>query len=252
MDSSQKGLTMPSFQQKGSNILIRPTHYSDIRFMANIAAAEYRDSVLSNFLCPYRHQYPNHFNRRFLHFFQARHFDPRSIGFVAVESSSPNKPVGYIQITRLGDDEPAKRLIATRDTLWRRLCHWLLQTQISIVNYLWPDRSTDREAARQFDESAQRDSEKYWESDEMKAKVGNRWHVKSLVVASSHQRRGIGQRLMAEAMQRAQQEGVVVGLEASADGEKLYRSLGFEMRGPYSMAVGPPRGGFMMWTPQQT
>ncbi|KAJ5379995.1 uncharacterized protein N7496_002423 [Penicillium cataractarum] len=251
MDSSSKGLTMPSFQRKGSNILIRPTRYSDIPTMANIAAAVYRDSVYSDFLCPYRHQYPHHFNRRFLQIFQVRHFDPRSIGFVAVESSSPDKPVAYIQLTRLGDDEPARRLIATRDTLWRRLFHWLLQTRMSIVNYLWPDRSTDHDAARQFDESAQRDSEKYWESDEMKAKYGNRWHVKGLVVSSSHQRRGIGQTLMAEAMQRAQQEDVVVGLEASADGEKLYRSLGFEMRGPYSMVVGPPRGGLMMWTPQR-
>jgi ribosomal protein S18 acetylase RimI-like enzyme len=119
-----------------------------------------------------------------------------------------------------------------------------------IVNYLWPDRSTDHDAARQFDESAKRDSEKYWGSDEMRAKYGNRWHVRGLVVSSSHQRRGVGQALMAEVLQRAQQEGVVVGLEASGDGEKLYRLLGFEMRGPFSMIIGPPVGGFMMWTPK--
>ncbi|KAJ5454593.1 uncharacterized protein N7458_005549 [Penicillium daleae] len=250
MDVSSKGLTMPSFQRKGSNILIRRAQYSDIPFMANIAAAEFRDSDLNKFLCPYRHQYPDHFNRRFLQMFQARHFDPRSIGFVAVEPSSPHKPVAYIHLTRFGDDEQARRLIAAQDSLWRRLCHRLLQLRTMIVNYLWPDRSTDHDAARQFDESAKRDSEKYWGSDEMRAKYGNRWHVRGLVVSSSHQRRGVGQALMAEVLQRAQQEGVVVGLEASGDGEKLYRLLGFEMRGPFSMIVGPPVGGFMMWTPK--
>lgn len=243
---------MPSFQRKDSNILIRRTQYSDIPSMANIAAAEYRDSDLNKFLCPYRHQYPDHFTRRFLQMFQARHFDPQSIGFVAVESSSPYKPVAYIQLTRLGNDEPARRLIAAQDSLWRRLCHWGLRIQTLIVNYFWPDRSTNHDAARQFGESIKCDSEKYWDSDEMRAKYGNRWHVRGLVVSSSHQRRGIGQALMAEALQRAQREDVVVGLEASEDGEKLYRSLGFEMRGPFSMIIGSPVGGCMMWTPQRT
>lgn len=252
MDLSSKGLTMPSFKCKDSNILIRRARYSDIPYMANIAANEYRDSDLNKFLCPYRHQYPDHFIRRFLQIFRARHFDPRSIGFVAVEPSRPHKPVAYMQMTRLGNDEPARQLIAAQDSVWCRLCRWALQIQTSIVNYLRPDRSTDRDAARQFGESTGRDSEKYWGSDEMRAKYGNRWHVRGLVVSSSHQRRGIGQALMAEVLQRAQRENVVVGLEASGDGEKLYRSLGFEMRGPFSMVIGSPVGGCMMWTPKQT
>jgi ribosomal protein S18 acetylase RimI-like enzyme len=252
MDLSSKGLTMPSLKCKDSNILIRPTRYSDIPFMATIAANEYRGSDLNNFLCPYRHQYPDHFTRRFLQMFQPRHFDPRSIGFVAVEPASPHNPVAYIQMTRFGNDEPARQLIAAQDSFWCRLYLWGLQIRTSIVNYLWPDRSTDHDAARQFGESIEYDSEKYWDSDEMRAKYGNRWHVRGLVVSSSHQRRGIGRALMAEVLQRAQRENVVVGLEASGDGEKLYRSLGFEMRGPFSMIIGSPVGGCMMWTPKQT
>lgn len=252
MDLSSNGLTAPSFQQKESSFLIRRTQYSDIPHMATIAAAEYRDSDLNKFLCPYRHQYPNHFNRRFLQMFQARHFDPRSIGFVAVEPSSPHKPVAYIQLTRLGNDEAARQLIATQDTLWCRLCRWWLRTQTAIVNYLWPDRSSDHDAVRRFDESAKHDSEKYWESEEMRAKYGNRWHVRGLVVSSSHQRRGIGRALMAEVLSRAHQDNVVVGLEASGDGEKLYRSLGFTMLGPFSMVIGSRVGGFMKWAPERT
>jgi GNAT superfamily N-acetyltransferase len=252
MDLSSKGLTMPSLKCKDSNILIRPTRYSDIPFMATIAANEYRGSDLNNFLCPYRHQYPDHFTRRFRQMFQPRHFDPRSIGFVAVEPASPHNPVAYIQMTRFGNDEPARQLIAAQDSFWCRLYLWGLQIRTSIVNYLWPDRSTDHDAARQFGESIEYDSEKYWDSDEMRAKYGNRWHVRGLVVSSSHQRRGIGRALMAEVLQRAQRENVVVGLEASGDGEKLYRSLGFEMRGPFSMIIGSPVGGCMMWTPKQT
>jgi GNAT superfamily N-acetyltransferase len=252
MDLSSKGLTVPSFRQKDNNILIRRTRYSDIPHMATIAAAVFQDSDLNKFLCPYRHQHPNHFIRRFLHMFQARHFDPRSLGFVAVESSSPGKPVAYIQLSRLGDDEAARQLIAAQDSLWRRVCHWMIQLRNSIVNYLWHDRSSDHDAVRRFGESAKRDSEKYWESEEMRAQYGNRWHVRGLVVSLSHQRRGIGRALMGEVMSRAQREGVVVGLEASEDGEMLYRAMGFTMRGPFSMVIGSPVGGCMMWTPEQS
>ncbi|KAF5861584.1 hypothetical protein ETB97_012834, partial [Aspergillus alliaceus] len=52
-------------------------------------------------------------------------------------------------------------------------------------------------------------------------------------------------------LKRAGEEGVVVGLEASEDGERLYRSLGFELRGRFSMLVADiEEGGVMMWRPK--
>lgn len=40
---------------------------------------------------------------------------------------------------------------------------------------------------------------------------------------------GVGKKLCAAVTQKAEEEGVVVGLEASAMGEWLYRSVGFEL-----------------------
>jgi ribosomal protein S18 acetylase RimI-like enzyme len=103
---------------------------------------------------------------------------------------------------------------------------------------------------RQFDASAEIDERMFWESDEMKARYRERWHVQSVVVSSKYQRRGLGRMLMSEVLRRAQEDGVVVGLEASGDGENLYRSLGFELRGRFSMNLGEVVGGVMMWSPK--
>ncbi|KAJ5168049.1 transferase [Penicillium canariense] len=251
MNASSSGSTVPP-SQDDKKFLIRRMQYSDIPFMANIATTEYFESDLNKFLCPHRRQYPDHLRRRFVQMMRARYLDPRSMGFVAVEPSSPRQPVGYAQFTRLGNDEAAQRLITVQSSVWLALCGWWLRIQTSIETFLWPDRSIDRDAMRQFDTFAKRDAQTYWESTEMKATYQNRWHVRSLVVSSSHQRQGIGRALMAEVLQRAQHEEVVVGLEASGDGEKLYRALGFRMRGPFSLVIGPPVGGIMMWTPEKT
>jgi ribosomal protein S18 acetylase RimI-like enzyme len=103
---------------------------------------------------------------------------------------------------------------------------------------------------RVFDAGAMVDDHLFWVSEDMKLKYGNRWHVQSLVVSSEYQRRGLGRMLMSEVLQRAQDEGVVVGLEASPDGEKLYRSLGFELRGRFCFNCADEEGGIMMWSPK--
>lgn len=243
---------MSSFQQHDRPFLIRRMQLSDIWLMAQLAATEYFDSDLNSFLCPGRHDHPDHVTRRFARMIQGRYFNPRSIGFVAVEPSCPHRPVGYAQFVRLGDDEAARKLISQQGSFWRMLQKWWFKIQASVVDFLWPDRSVDHKAMRQFMRSVERDGFEYWDSPKMKLQYESRWHTQSVVVSSAYQRRGIGRMLMAEVMRRAQDEEVVVGLEASGDGEKLYRSLGFELRGPFSMIVGPPVGGIMMWTPNVT
>lgn len=104
---------------------------------------------------------------------------------------------------------------------------------------------------RAFDASAKADERRFWGSEEMRSRYGERWHVQGLVVSSGFQRRGLGRMLMEEVLRRAREEGVVVGLEASADGEKLYRRLGFELRGRFEMEVGEGGGGVMMWEPEK-
>lgn len=239
----------PSSPHDKESILIRRLRRSEIPKIASIAATEYFDSDLNAFLCPHRHDHPHHVTRRFNQMIEARFLNPRSIGFVAVKTSNPGEPVGYAQFIRLGDDQAALRLISQQASFWLTLQRWWSKIRIAVGNYLWPDRSVDHDAMRRFMQSTEHDAEKYWMSRPMKEKYGNRWHAQSVVVSSSYQRRGVGRLLMGEVLQRARDEGVVVGLEASAEGEKLYRNLGFELRGPFSMILGLSAGGVMMWTP---
>ena len=245
-DSSRSTATSPQEEDK---IVIRSLKYSDIPKIANIAATTYFDSDLSAFLCPRRHEHPSYIPRRFRQMTEARVLNPRNIGFVAVKASSPEEPVGYALFIRLGDDEAALRLIAQQSSFWLTVRKWWTKIRTWIENFIWPDPSVDHDAVRRFNESEERDRYKYWMAPEMKAKYGNRWHAQSVVVSPSYQRRGIGRLLMNEILQRAQDEGVVVGLEASVAGEGLYRKLGFELRGPFSMTIGLSGGGIMMWTP---
>lgn len=250
--NSAKSLTAPGFPHSDGNFLIRRMRYADIPLMATMAATEYFDSDLNAFLCPHRRKYPDHLVRRFKQMMLGRYSNARSIGFVAAKPSSPDTPIAYAQFIRLGNDEAALSLIAQQSSFWCTLQNWWLRIQMSAVNFFWPDRSIDPDAMRRFGEGADHDDQQYWDSFDMKARYGNRWHVQSVVVSSPYQRQGIGRMLMGKVLQRAQDEGVVVGLEASGDGEKLYRKLGFEMRGPFSLIIGPPVGGIMMWTPRKT
>ncbi|KAJ6096735.1 hypothetical protein N7486_007481 [Penicillium sp. IBT 16267x] len=241
---------MASSQEK-KTFLIRRMQSSDIPILGHLAATTYFDSPLNAFLCPHRYEYPKHVIRRFVQMIRGRYLNPRSIGFVAVDHASPSTPVAYAQFIRLGNDQAALQLISNQRSIWRLMKTWWFKIRASLVNLFWPDRSVNPDAMKTFMKSVEHDEQYYWESPEMKIKYLNRWHAQSVVVSSSYQRQGIGRRLMEEVLQRAQNEGVVVGLEASEDGEKLYQKLGFELRGPFSMNIGLPAGGIMMWTPKR-
>ncbi|KAJ5726539.1 acyl-CoA N-acyltransferase [Penicillium malachiteum] len=233
--------------------LIRRIQPSDIPIIAQIAATEYFDSELNSYLCPHRHEYPDHVTRRFIQMIHGRYLNPRSIGFVAIAnpgSGSDQTPMGYAQFIRLGEDASARELISSQSSLFRTLETWWFKSYTMVLRIISPDRSLDHKALSTFLASCKKDEEIYWENPDMKIKYGNRWHAQSVVVSSKYQRKGIGRRLMHEALSRARSEGVPVGLEASIDGEQLYRSLGFVLRGSFSMTLGLSGGGIMMWVPE--
>jgi ribosomal protein S18 acetylase RimI-like enzyme len=53
-----------------------------------------------------------------------------------------------------------------------------------------------------------------------------------LAVSPDYRRRGVGEKLVSWGIQQADKEGVDSVLEATIDGGKLYRKLGFEDVGP--------------------
>jgi len=57
---------------------------------------------------------------------------------------------------------------------------------------------------------------------------GNHWYLSMLVVHPDYQRRGYGRLLVAYGQDKAREDGVFAGLTSTTEGEKLYRSIGFE------------------------
>ena len=179
--------------------------------------------------------------------------NPRSLAIVAVEETNPDVIVGYVQIVRLGEDEGAQRQIASRKTWWLTLLAWVYSWIMPLFVRFYTSRSDSPTAVQAFIDSGGFEQEASFASH---PKRKNRWHAESVVVSREFQGRKIGKMLMGEVIKKAQAEGVIVGLEASYEGEFLYRSVGFDLVSRFpilkGMEFGPEgnMGGFMMWKPE--
>jgi GNAT superfamily N-acetyltransferase len=176
--------------------------------------------------------------------------DPRNLTFVAVSTSNPSVPVGYTQFLRIGDDEGAKRQIASRKSFLLTLAAWMYWVYCLVERLVvGKDKSSDPERQREFEAETGGMEDEYWGEEGRR----NRWYTQSCVVKEQWQGKGIGKKLMAEVIARAEGENVVVGLEASLLGELLYRSMGFELLGRFKKGFGDEKiedaGGVMMYTP---
>lgn len=231
-----------------SPIIIRQAHIWEGTRLGEIASTTHFNTPLTKFLAPYRQKYRSHYVRRFTERSQGRLLNPRCLTFVACEANNPSYAIGYAAFARFGDDEGAKKQIASRKSIWLWALSWLFWMFCKVLDwFVGGDKSVDPKHVAEF-ESWGGPVEKQWSFPERK----NRWHACSVVVLPEFQGRGIGKKLMAGGMERAEKEGVCVGLEASGPGYHLYRSLGFKLLERFN--TGPPDlreegGGVMMWTP---
>ncbi|KAI9735735.1 MAG: hypothetical protein M1818_006343 [Claussenomyces sp. TS43310] len=224
------------------SVIIRPATIRDMSAMARIAAKTFGDTSLDEFLSPHRHQYPADHGRIYEHRRMRCFLDPRNRSFVACSALNPQTVVGYVQLARLGDDEGAQVQIRGRQSLWLTLQSLYYWAKFQIVDYLWPNKAVDLDHFKQFREWIALDEQLHFSHEALAA----RWYVQSLVVLEEWQMQGIGKRLMKEAFVRAQQDGVPVCLEASAQGEMMYRKLGFQLLGRFSGHM-ETKGGIMIW-----
>jgi ribosomal protein S18 acetylase RimI-like enzyme len=234
-------------------ILVGPAKFNDIPKIAFTAFIGYAGSPLDRFLSPLRQDYPGDALRSWYHRMILRWVDPRMISVIACLTSNPERVVSYAQLCRVGNDEGAKRQIASRKTAWLSVLAWYYTIKFKIVGYLWPDRSVNPTAEKQFSAWSRIDDETHWNPYPERK---NRWHLRSIVVSPEWRGKGVGTQLMKEVLDRARKEGVIVGLEASADGEHLYRKLGFELLSRFyydegSSIASPNEGGVMIWKPDK-
>ena len=216
-------------------ILIRPGHLFEGHHVGRIAARTYYDTELTKYLSPRRAEFYSDYEYGFQTRAQARMFSPRQVTYFAYEKSKSEDPIGYVQFVRLGDDEAARKMDRDAGVTWR-VCLRLLGLLWGLwvkANWWWRggDKSEDLDAVMKFGAMIEEEDKLHWQGREDRK---NRWHAQSVAVLEQFQGRGIGKRLMAEVLGRADSEGVVTGIEASAAGEWMYRSVGFELVARFS------------------
>lgn len=84
------------------------------------------------------------------------------------------------------------------------------------------DRFADAEALKKFYKEYGAYMDGYWSGD-----IEEHWHLKMLGVDPKWQRNGVGKMLTLWGLERAREEGVPAGLEASEAGGPMYLKLGF-------------------------
>ena len=231
--------------------IIRPMTFADAYQSAFVASRAYHDTKFTEFLSPHRRQYPADYIRGFQQRITSRLLSPNNRSWVAVAEDEPNVPVAYMQCERLGDDEGAKQVINERKSVWLSMKKFLYDTWVTISNKIWPDRSTmDAADLAIFFKSQDGEEDKHWKSHPERA---NRWYCRSMVVSQEWQRRGIGRVLMNKLVALADEQNVPIQLEASPEGEWLYRSVGFELLDRFMIAFGEAeknQGGVMIYNPK--
>ncbi|KAK0121680.1 hypothetical protein ONS95_009965 [Cadophora gregata] len=240
------GDSSPDVQPPLRTFKLRPLRMGDIPILAHHQAEAYWQSPVNQFIAPHAAKYRADFVRNFRQGIRRRLFNPRSLSLVAFEDCNPAYPVGYAQSSRRGGDEGARAYLS-QHSLWTKVYFfvfaWFFWIYDKVENFLWPDRSCDVEATKKFFASVDGDDNTYWKSHPER---NNRWYLASVVVSPAYQGKGIGRMLVTEVVKRAQRERVIIGLSASPAGEILYRKLGFELLGEFTMRIGGEEGGGIM------
>ncbi|KAI5819005.1 acyl-CoA N-acyltransferase [Pyronema omphalodes] len=225
------------------DITIRRAQLSDISAMASLGATAHLHSGLTKFLSPYVFTFVSDYIYSCERRIRRRMASARNVTFLAIDSATGN-PIGYAQFLRFGCDPPALELIAQQSTWSLRVLQPIVTIREFWDSWMFKDRSVDPVAAKEW--------EKILEEDDYWAEYKRMWYVQSLVVSPGHQKRGVGSRLMRVVLERAEVEGVVVGLEASPEGEALYRRLGFVLLQRFKNKLGDwenEQGGVFLWEP---
>ncbi|OBT84149.1 hypothetical protein VE02_07486 [Pseudogymnoascus sp. 03VT05] len=230
-----------------SSVELRPMVWADAKRTGELAQVAYWDAPISDLTSPHRGSYPEDHALWFERRIKKRMVSPRNRGFVAV---GDGETVGYMQCVRLGEDEAALQIEKEKKKWWSGLVEWGYGFYIKCAAWAFPDRSESREGVAEFNKAGVLENEKHWKDREDRK---NRWYVQSVVVAEQWRGRGVGKKLMAWVLEQAQKEGVPVSLEASLMGERLYRSIGFELLDRFIVRIDgceEDDGGIMMWSPK--
>ncbi|TGZ85724.1 acyl-CoA N-acyltransferase [Ascodesmis nigricans] len=230
------------------NITYRKAELTDGYSMALCATSAWQSTALSNFLWPHRHLYPRDFilasARRYWSLMSA----PNTVIYIGLDTSkSPSPVVGIGAFSRETAHPELLSLVQRPKNLKQMVISWYYTIVGKITQWLWPDRHMDRKA---FESFAGDDAiyQQFW-----KDTYPERWHCRSFSVHPDYQKKGIGSTVMRIVMDTAKAEGLPIVLEASTDGEYLYRKLGFRLVKRFDAPVikeEKDQGGLMVYEPE--
>ena len=238
---------IPTGKVPKESIFLRPANLADYEHIGLNAANTYDNTPLTEWLSPYRNEHWTPYVRGFRYRALSRMLDPRNLTLVACKGSLGGKVIGHIQAERLGDDAGAKAQISSRWSLKLLILGWVFALWWKVLQLIVGDKSSSPENLAEFLKNGEEDEKLYWENKERK----NRWYVQSCVVLKEFQGRGVGRKLVEAITAKGEEEGVVVGLEASEEGEQLYLKCGFKLLGRFkdSSVSTLGVGGVMLWSP---
>ncbi|KAM3488086.1 hypothetical protein MY3957_008615 [Beauveria namnaoensis] len=238
------------------DITIRDARYAELPEMARLMAAAFReDNLFGAHIHPHRGQHPDDMHLYWLRRLRVNFWDWRYVFLVAVRrtddpssSSSATGPeeliVGVALWTRLGDGGRALEL-------WpfdpRNLMKPLSATAMALHAYLWPNRAADPAREGALERAYPCFGPAAWAGDRAES-----WYLDVLAVHPERQGGGVGRRLVAWGLERAQRDGVVASVVSAWKMDGFYQRCGFnEQHGNATSGKGNPLegidGGNMFW-----
>ncbi|KAM3537451.1 hypothetical protein ARSEF1564_009628 [Beauveria bassiana] len=237
------------------DITIRDARYAELPEMARLMAAAFRyDNLFGAHIHPHRGQHPDDMHLYWLRRLRVNFWDWRYVFLVAVRrtddhSSSPATGreeliVGAALWTRLGDGGRALEL-------WpfdpRNLMKPLSATAMALHAYLWPNRAADPAREDAIERAYPCFGPAAWAGARAES-----WYLDVLAVHPERQGGGVGRRLVAWGLERAQRDGVVASVVSAWKMDGFYERCGFnEQHGNATSGKGNPikgiEGGNMFW-----
>ncbi|KAB8527811.1 hypothetical protein FH972_025462 [Carpinus fangiana] len=236
---------------------IRPMLPTDITAVTDIGDAAFIDDEYFLFIHPHSHKYPiswrdhvySRIRRRLhepgLHCFVCV-LDSRDTTLLASGNCAVGEVAGYGIWERLGPTT-SPTAVAWRANN-RTFCAWVERTLFAVQDK-YEDlfrihRSIDRANLARLMTSADG-------CDVFDKYLAEHWHMRVLAVHPRFQRQGVGQHLVTWGLDRARHEGVTATIDASENGSRLYRKLGFRSVGWLDLAVEQawPGGQIMVYDP---
>ncbi|EHY52154.1 hypothetical protein HRR83_003280 [Exophiala dermatitidis] len=211
---------------------VRLAEARNLSDLATVATDAMWDDELTVFLAPYRHRHPECLRQGFLRRAKKRFYGGHLLLAAVTDQGDvwwdgTEKIVGYLSATPSKDNAAAAGKCRFS---WNGLEISLLRFEELFVWYTHSDKSIDRANWLEF----QNHTGNRGPLDDIK----DSWQISHLSVSPSYQRHGIGSALVEYVQNIAAKENIPVTLLASAQGQLLYKKLGFAGIGSVDYGAG--------------